>query len=170
MKEDKSKKSANVDRVTAYVRDFRHGCLWGNREGQHFNQWGFIILFLCASRESKWEGEGTYPDHRTEGIADDEEGEAKEGFDGRDVKVGLNTLEAGSVNCGTNVDRSREEADLESDEELLGGRPILRVLLVIGVPVDEEMVAAFLLIYVWGFLCVRGFLISVMVLCAGNIE
>ncbi len=59
-------------------------------------------------RAAKGEEEGTYPNHRTECIAEDEEGEPKEGMDRRDVELGLNTLEACRVDCGADVDGSCE--------------------------------------------------------------
>lgn len=94
-------------------------------------------------KAAQGEGGGTYPNHRTERIADDEEGEAEEGFNGRDIKICFDTREASRVNCGADVDRGCEEADLESDKELLGGRPILGILGVVYCPVDEEVVGAF---------------------------
>lgn len=59
------------------------------------------------------------------------------------MKIGFDTREASRVDCGADVDRGCEEADLESNKELLGGRPILGVLGVVYCPVDEEVVGAF---------------------------
>ena len=108
----------------------------------------------CVRRAAKGEGEGTYPNHRTERIANDEEGEPEQGFDGRDVEFGFDTLEAGGVDCGADVYRGCEEADLEGDEKFFGGGPISRVTGVVGGPGDEEVVCAFFLVCEWGFLWV----------------
>ena len=90
--------------------------------------------------------EGTYPNHRTKRIAEDEEGEPKEGFYRRHMELFLNTLEACRVDCGADVDGSGEEAYLKCDEELSGSGPIAWVMRVVGGPGDEEVVAAFLLV------------------------
>lgn len=67
-------------------------------------------------------------------------------MDGRNVKLCLDALQARRIDRGANVDGGREQADLESDEKLLGGRPIPRVMGVIGRPGNEEVVGTFLLV------------------------
>ena len=85
------------------------------------------VVFL--PRAAKGEaGARTYPNHGTERISNDEEGEPKEGFNGRDMELGFDTLKASGVDCGPDVDRGCEEANLECDKELFRGGPISRVL------------------------------------------
>ena len=100
------------------------------------------VIFLPRATEGE-ERVRTYPNHGTERISDDEEGEPKEGFNGRDMELGFDTLEASGVDCGTDVDRCCEEANLECDEELFGGGPVSWVLGVVYIPIDEEVVGAF---------------------------
>ena len=106
----------------------------------------------------------------------DEEGEPEEGFDGRDVKFGFDALEARGVDCRTDVDRGREEADLECDEEFFGGGPIARVLGVVGGPLNQKVIGAFFLVdwdrpfLVCDGLWVWGFAIFLLSLLASNVE
>ncbi len=78
------------------------------KEKEGYQQKKFHRLIYGVLRAAKGEEEVTYPNHRTKCIAKDEEGQPKEGMDRRDVELGLNTLEAGRVNCGTDVDGSCE--------------------------------------------------------------
>ena len=59
--------------------------------------------------------------------------------------MGFDALKACSVNGGPNVNRSCEEADLECDKNFLGSRPISRVMRVVGVPCDEQVIGSFFL-------------------------
>ena len=152
MEEDEGEESADVDRIATYVGYFGHGCLGEERRSALTKEWGIL---------------GTYPNHRAEGIADDEEGEPEEGVDGRDVEVGLDTLEPGGVDGGADVDRGCEKADLECNKELFGGRPILRILRIVGSPVDEEMVSAFFLICDWGIRRIRDS--AILVVCLRSV-
>ena len=100
------------------------------------------VVFLLRAAKGQ-EGARTYPNHRAERISDDEEGETKEGFNGRNMKLGFDTLEASGVDIGTQLDIATEEANLKCDKELFGGGPISRVLGVVWGPIDEEVVGAF---------------------------
>ncbi len=62
------------------------------------------------------------------------------------MELSFNTLEAGRVDCRTNIDRGRQEADLECDEELLGCGPISWVIGVVGAPINEESVDTFFIV------------------------
>ena len=59
------------------------------------------------------------------------------------MELSLDTLEAGGVDGRADVDGGRQEADLERHEEFLREGPIPRVVGVVGVPGDEEVVGAF---------------------------
>ena len=90
-------------------------------------------------------GGRTYPNHGSECIADDEEGESEESFDRRNVEMRFDALKAGSVDSGPNIDRSCQEANLESDENFLGSAPIPRVMRIVRGPGNKEVINSFFL-------------------------